>query len=137
MKGIFLQQDRFYRSLVKRHDQIFLWVECLIATLYIPFENSQVMYLCQHKMESWIYPKMMIFSEILKPILKLLYQNGKQGCIFFTVRGVCLANVSKWIKFYVTWACHNLSFILNDVIAWNTAQIGWFSPWSSMFNSFK
>lgn len=34
-----------YKSLIKRHNQIFHEVDYLVATLYIPFENSQVMYI--------------------------------------------------------------------------------------------
>lgn len=77
------------------------WDECLIATLWSPLENSQVMYLCQPKMElqidkkktnhTYIYKKYIyilfffFFGAILKPVLKFLYQKGKHGCVFFTV----------------------------------------------------
>ena len=55
-RGVFLSGKR---GLVK------VWqgdmIKFLIATVYIPFENSQVIYLCQLKMESQINQKIDFF----------------------------------------------------------------------------
>ena len=40
----------------------------------------------------WVF-----FSVILKPVLKFLYQNGKQGCIILTVHRIVF---SQWIKMH-------------------------------------
>jgi len=50
--------------------------------------------------------KLMIFSSIMKPILKFLYQIGKHCYIFFFLlfTGLCLAYVSKcMILFAISW----------------------------------
>ena len=49
--------------------------------------------------------KLMIFSAILKPILKFLHQNRKQGCIFFVVQSPV---ASQCIKMHAI-ICHHLS----------------------------
>jgi len=81
------------------------WVEWLIVTLYIPFENVQIMHLCWWKMKSRIYKKkLIIFFAILKLVLKFLYHSGKHGWTFLLLSGLCLANISKCIKlFAITW----------------------------------
>jgi len=45
----------------------------LIATLYMPFENSWATYLCGLKMEQQTFQKSDDFFNSLKPILKFLY----------------------------------------------------------------
>lgn len=63
--------------------KIWSWMS---ATLNIPFEISEVMYLCWLKIEPQIYKKkVMIFSTILKAVLKFPHQNGTQDCIFFNI----------------------------------------------------
>jgi len=57
-------------------------VECLIAILCIPFENLQVMYLCQLKMEPQIH------------------KNWWLGSVFLLFVALCLENVSKCIHLF-------------------------------------
>ena len=52
-----------------------------------------------------IAKKIDFFFEILKPILKSIYQNGKYSCIFFTVDRTVLSQHIKIHEFI----CHNLS----------------------------
>lgn len=87
MNKAWLQNKGYFglKNLVKRHGQMVFWVEYLIATQRIPFENSHVMYLCRLKMESQIYQKIHHVFVVLKLILKFFYLNGKHGCIFFAV----------------------------------------------------
>lgn len=35
-----------------------------------------------------VFVKLIIFAEILNPVLKFLYENGKQSCIFAAVHRV-------------------------------------------------
>ena len=95
----------------KRDDQIFLWVGCPTATVYIPFENSQVMYLRQLKIKPQIYQKKKKdLLETLKPILKFLSHRRQGFPTYFSLfTGVCLASVWKCTKlFATTWACRKL-----------------------------
>lgn len=73
-----------------------LWVEYLIAILYIPFEK----YIYVDWKFSFKHTKKK-FSSILNPILKFLYQNGKYDCIFFTLQGLSFASVLKCIKLFL------------------------------------
>lgn len=57
------------------------WVEHLIATSYIPFENLQVVYVGWKQSCKYI-EEFIIISAAMRPILKFLCQNGKQGCTF-------------------------------------------------------
>jgi len=59
----------------------------------------------------------MIFSTILKHILKFLYQNGKHGCIFSAVRRTVFINIHKLI-------CRNLSSQCTALHALVLAQTG-------------
>lgn len=64
-------KKRTYKSLVKINDlvsELNIWLK-----LYILLENSQVMNLCQLKMELQIYKKTDDLSALLKPIVKFLY----------------------------------------------------------------
>lgn len=55
----------------------------------------------------------------MKPVLKFLYQNWKQDCIFTTDHRMCLANVLKCIKVSTgTW----VSTVLHSSLALVTAQ---------------
>lgn len=91
-------------------------------SIYIQLENMQVLHFCWLKIESKYTEKMMIFSAILKFILKFLYQNGKHGCIFLIVHSTVFNQCIKMhIFFAITWACHCVSVILNSVIVWNIA----------------
>lgn len=89
----------------RRHDQIFPWLECLITTLYIPFEKSQVMWFMstENRIVNILKKNWRFFSAVLKPILKFLYQNGKHGCIFFSVLRTVL---NQCIKIQTTICCH-------------------------------
>jgi len=75
------------------------WVECLIAALYIPLENSQVIYVIRKQNHKYTR-NLMSFSAVLKPILRFLNQNGKHGYTFFRCSQDCLAQVSKYIKLF-------------------------------------
>lgn len=59
------------------------WVECLIATLHIPFENLQVMSFCWLKMELQICQKSwQLFCNL--EISNFFIRKEKHGCVFFT-----------------------------------------------------
>lgn len=73
-----------------------------------------------------IQKKKKIFLATLKLVLKFLYHNEKHGNMFFTV---CQTVFIQYFRIVITWACRNLSFILNVVMVWNTLQISRFSPW--------
>lgn len=105
MNKAWLQNKGYFglKNLVKRHGQMVFWVEYLIATQCIPFENSHVMYLCRLKMESQIYQKIHHVFVVLKLILKFFYLNGKHGCIFFAVH---MTVFSQCITIH-TIICHN------------------------------
>jgi len=100
-----------------RHDQIFElngWLQ-----LYIPFENSQVT--CQLKIDLQILKKNI--SAILKPVLKLMYQNGK-AAYFSLFIVLCLRNISKYIKFFaMTWVTTTLHSF-HVLVSAQTALIG-------------
>ena len=81
--------------------KFFLWLECLITTLYIQLENP---YLCWLKIESST-EKENKDLEILKDILKFLYQNGKQGHQFFAIHRTVFSQHIKMHKII----CYNLS----------------------------
>ena len=53
---------------------------------------------CEYIKKNWRF-----FSAVLKPILKFLYQNGKHGCIFFSVLRTVL---NQCIKIQTTICCH-------------------------------
>ena len=61
--------------------------------------------------------------------------------LYFKAGRACRAetsslNTSKCIKsFAITWAAH--CSIGNAAMAWNTAQVRWFTPWRRMFNLLK
>lgn len=50
--------------------------------------------------------KNLFFFSILKPILKFLHQNAKQGCIFFAVHRTLFSQCIKTHNII----CHNLSW---------------------------
>lgn len=110
-------------------------------TLKIQFKNYQVMSLCWVKMESKIYTKNWFFFFFLQ--FWNLFSNSfntveSTAAYLLLFTGLCLANASKCMKlFSITWAYHNLSFILYTVMVWNIKQMSWFSPWRCIFNSFK
>ena len=71
-------------------------IQFLTATLYIQFENSQVMHLCQLKRESQINQQTDDFIGNLETYSQIPLTKWKaQLYIFLLFTGLCLANVSK------------------------------------------
>ena len=137
-EGYFSLLRLSYKSL-ERHDQHFLCVECLIAALYILFENLQVLYSCWLKMELRIYKTIGdIFWKSWNLFSNSFIRMKSKAASFLLFTDLCLANASKHMTlFLITSTFHNLSFISNAVMVWNIAQINWFLPWRCIFNSFK
>lgn len=99
-RDIFLWEDISNKSPVKRHGN-FLCIEGLIAIYTCNFKNFQLVYFCWLKINLQIYQNSCIKTES-----KFAY--------FSCFTGLCLANVSKFVKLFVlTWACHNSSFVSN------------------------
>jgi len=65
---------------VKRHDKS--WVEYLIATPYIQFENLQVVFLHWLKIELQIYKDIDNSFAILKPVLKFITMESTAAYFF-------------------------------------------------------
>ena len=83
------------------------WVECLITTLYIPYQNLQLMFLSRLKMKLQIYKNKKIISfcnlETSSQILIPQWKAWLHGFFLFTDQ--CLDNVPKCLKFFaITWA---------------------------------
>jgi len=97
-RGIFFSAKRG----LKRHDQIFelnIWLQ--LYTFHLKFFR-----LCIYVYWKWSCKhKLMTFFVILKPILKLLYESGRHGCIFFAVHTTVFGQCTKMHKII----CHNLS----------------------------
>jgi len=83
--AISLSQDRAYRSLVKRRDQI--------------FELNVSLQFCRFYMKNC---RSCIYADWLWS-LKFLYQNWKHSCIFFTVHRAVFSQCIKMPKI----VCHN------------------------------
>ena len=90
-------------------------IECLAATLYIAFENLQVMYLCQLKKESQINKQKKnwdFFFCNLETCSQIPLSKQEQGCIFFTVYRTVF---SQCINLF---AITLLSTALHPFLAW-------------------
>lgn len=74
------------------------WVECLIETLHIPFENSQVMYLYWLKVKLQIYQKIDDFFGNLETYSQIPILKQKEGLQVFHCSQDCFAKASKCIK---------------------------------------
>ena len=83
VRNVFLWYDWTYKTKEMWSD---FSVECLFATLYIPLKYITWEFSYQLKIELQIYWK----KRWLKPVLKFLYQNKKQGCIFFCCSQDCI-----------------------------------------------
>jgi len=76
-------------------------IQFLTATLYIQFENSQVMHLCQLKRESQINQQTDDFIGNLETYSQIPLTKWKaQLYIFLLFTGLCLANVSKSMNLF-------------------------------------
>jgi len=90
---------------MKRHGQIFDWIsDC--NSIYIPFENSQIMYLYWLKMELEIYQKINDFFSSVATCSQIPLSKQKCGWNFF----VCRLVFSQCIKIHEI-ICHNLSWL--------------------------
>lgn len=110
-QDIFLWKERSHRNLVKRHDQIYLWVEGLLEALYIPLENVRAMYLCHLKMESpkWFFFCLFLFFQKPWNIFSSSFirtENTATWSLLFT------GLFSQHIKVKNEIICHNLSLLL-------------------------
>lgn len=105
---IFFCSDRFYGSVVKRHDQIFLWVEYIVTILYIPFENME-MFLCQLKRNLWIYKiYIFFFMKSWNQFSNTFIKNESKTAYFSLFLELCLVNTLK----YKNIICHKLELII-------------------------
>lgn len=75
-------------------------VEYLIATVYNPFENLQVMDYVNWKMESQIYPKMYDFFSYLETRSQICLSEWKAWQCTFHSSQDCLSNVSQCIQLF-------------------------------------
>lgn len=94
--GILLFSKRGLTKIWWRH-VINSWVEYLIPILCIPFENSQVRYLCWLKMLTIYVDKYTtyIYTAVLKLIFKLLCLNRKQDRILSPVYRAVFRQLSE------------------------------------------
>ena len=99
-EGYFSLLRLSYKSL-ERHDQHFLCVECLIAALYILFENLQVLYSCWLKMELRIY----------KTIGDIFWKSWNlfSNSLSFISNAVMVWNIAQ-INWFLPWRCIFNSF---------------------------
>ena len=102
VKDISLWEERCCQSLAKRHDQIVV----LNVWLQIYTFHLTICRWCIYINWKWCHRhKLMIFLAILKPILKLLYQPAKHGCMFFAVWSTVCSPCTKTHTIH----CHHLS----------------------------
>lgn len=90
----------------------------------MPFVNLLVIFLHRLQMESQI--QMDDFSVILNPILRFLYQNAKQDCVFFSIYRLHLANVSQCMQLlaiiWVSTALHTPPVLVSSKTALRAHQ---------------
>ena len=95
------------------------WVENLIATQYIPFENFQVVYLCWLEMESQIYKKVDNFFCNPETCSHIPLSQQKARLHIFTVYRTVFSQCIEFHKII----CHNLSWHCTVTHALVSAQV--------------
>lgn len=101
-QGIFLWQDKSYRSLVKRHDQIFDWLsDCNTIHSIWKFTCKAL-----RLIENWDSNTQLFFSNLETCSQIPLFKWKAMLYIFSLFTGSCLADVSKCITLHAILSLH-------------------------------
>jgi len=120
VRDIFLRQNRSYKSIVKRHDHFFLWLEYLITTQYIPFENLQEIYVkCAN-----ILNKRWIFKQSWNIFSNLFIRMEQYAAYFLLFTGQWLANISKCTKLFAI-ICIGTALCSPLILIWFSCLLSW------------